>query len=79
VQVVGGEEGAVRDPVAPSERTVHPREQEAAEEQLLAEDGVEERENDDQREPGPVPAQERVAGMGVEERAHVAVGRIRHA
>ena len=66
-QVVAGEKHPVRDPVVAAEDPAHPRQQQAAEEELLAEHGVEGGEEDDHGEPSPGAAEEAFAGVGAEE------------
>src|SRR5436309_6666893 len=55
VEVVAGEEEPVREPVLALEDAVHAREQEAAEEQLLTEHGVEDEPDEDERVPAQAP------------------------
>jgi hypothetical protein len=66
-----GEENAVRELVDTSERAVHAREEEPAEEEFLAEHCVEDPEDDDEGEPAPGAFQ--VAGNG----ARAAIGSTR--
>jgi hypothetical protein len=73
--VVGGEQHAVGQPVAATERAVHTWEQEATE-QRLAKHGVEQHHHHDHREPGPVAAEEPLAGLALEEGAQAAAGRL---
>src|SRR5262249_49860493 len=73
VDVVGGEEHAVRSPVAAAEDTVHARQEKAAEEQLFSERGVEHEEGEDEGEPAPVPIEEALTGIRVEKAAEVPV------
>src|SRR6266540_860037 len=73
VQVVAGEQDPVGHPVAASEGTVHARQEQAAEEQFLAEHGVEDEKDEDEAEPAPVAAHEALTGVGPEKGAHVAV------
>ena len=73
VQVVAGEEEAVRDPVAASERAVHARKEVPAEQELLAEHGVEEEHREDEAVPAQGAVQERFAGVRLDERGEVPV------
>jgi hypothetical protein len=73
VEVVGGENDAVRGPVAAPEGTVHARQKEAAKEELLAEHGVEDLGQGDEGEPAPRTAEEVFTGVRVEELPEVAV------
>ena len=61
--MVGGEEDAVRDPVAAAEGAVHAWQEQPAEEQLLAEYGVEEEEDEDEAIPAPGAAEEVLNGL----------------
>src|SRR5205823_6628136 len=71
VEVVGSEEDSVREPVLALEDAVHARQEEAAEEQLLTEHGVEDEPDEDERVPAPGAVQERLARVRAEERAEV--------
>src|SRR5215203_2159119 len=73
VQVIRREEDAVRDPVAPPEGAVHPRQEEPAKEEFLAECRVEDEDQDRDCEPAPVPAEETLTGVRAEKRAEVSV------
>src|SRR4051794_38188371 len=71
MEMVGGEEKPVREPVLALEDAVHAREQEAAEEQLLTEHGVEHEPDEDERVPPPGAMQKRLAHVRAKERAEV--------
>jgi hypothetical protein len=73
VEVVGGEENAVREPVDASERAIHARKEEPAEEEFLAEHRVEDPEDDDDGEPAPGAVQEPLGCVGVEKHGEVVV------
>jgi NAD(P)-dependent dehydrogenase (short-subunit alcohol dehydrogenase family) len=80
VHVIRREQHTVGDPVALSERARHARKQDAAEEQLLAEHGVEHEHRDGHGEPSPRAVEERAARVGRHELTEVAtecVGQLR--
>src|SRR4029453_7896823 len=60
VEVVAREEESVHDPVAASGGAVHPRQQVAAEQQLLAEHGGEDEQGKDKAVPAPCGVEERL-------------------
>src|SRR5688572_17005078 len=72
VQVVAGEEKAVRDPVAAPERTVHAREEVAAEQELLADDGEDEH-CEGNAVPAPRTVEECLAGIRFDQRDELPV------
>src|SRR5688572_23654855 len=72
VQVVAGEEKAVRDPVAAPERAVHAREEVAAEQELLADDGEDEH-REDKAVPAPRALEERLTGIRLDQSDELAV------
>ena len=79
VHVVQREHHAVRHPVTATERALHPRQQEPAEEELLTDDRVEHGHHDDHREPAPAAVQHRAARVRAHEQAQVAARRRREA
>src|SRR5829696_4317088 len=74
VQVVACKQEAVGNPVPAPERTLHPRQQHAAEQQLFSEGGVEHEQGDDDSEPDPVARHERLTRVGPEEDVEVVAG-----
>src|SRR5215208_6384904 len=74
VQVVDREQEAVGNPVPAPERTLHPRQQQPAEQQLFSEGGVEHEQGDDDSEPDPVARHERLTRLGPEEDVEVVAG-----
>lgn len=78
VQVVDREQDPVGQPVGPPEDATHPGQEQAAEQQLLAEHRVEEGHDDDHGEPPPVAGQELVTRGRPEELPQVAARRGGH-
>src|SRR5215218_11100502 len=74
VQVVEREQDTVGDPVEAPERTLHPRQKHAAEQQLFSEGSVEHERGDDDSEPEPVARHERLTRVGPEEDVEVVAG-----
>jgi hypothetical protein len=72
VQVVCGEEQAVRDPIAASEGALHAREEEASKQELLTNDG-EHHQRKDEGVPAPGTGQERLTGIRSDERGELPV------
>ncbi len=73
VQVVEREQDCVGDPVAAAEGVLHPRQEQPAEEKLLAEHRVEEKEREDDAEPGPVPVHEVLTRVRADPRCEIAI------
>src|SRR5215204_3233984 len=74
VQVVDREQEAVGNPVPAPKRTLHPRQQHPAEQQLFSEGSVEHEQGDDDSEPDPVARHERLTRVGCEEDVEVVAG-----
>src|SRR5215217_1190660 len=74
VQVVEREQEAVGNPVEAPERTLHPRQQQPAEQQLFSEGSVEHEQGDDDSEPDPVARHELLTRVGAEEDGEVVAG-----
>jgi hypothetical protein len=74
VQVVEREQDAVGNPVEAPKRSLHPRQQQAAEQQLLSEDGVEQAQGDEDSVSDPVAGHERRKRVGLGDGGEVVAG-----
>ena len=74
MQVVQSEQETVSNPVEAPERTLHPRQQQPAEQKLFSEGSVEHERGDDDSEPYPVARHECLTRVGAEEDVEVVAG-----